>query len=84
MSGTFTERSSSSSLKVLSAPTINILRARGEGIQHGGYRAVSNTSYANADSLDSEATVMIPDELESLETLQFLRFNHTTAVIIWE
>jgi hypothetical protein len=84
MSGTLTERSSSSSFKVLSAPTINILRARGEGSQQGGYRAVSNTSYATADSLDSEATVLIPDELESLETLQFLEFNHTTAVIIWE
>ena len=84
MSGTLTERSSSSSLKVLLAPTINILRARGEGIQHGGYRAVSNTSYATADSLDSEATVLIPDELESLETLEFLEFNRTTAVIIWE
>lgn len=84
MSGSLAERSSSSSLKVLSAPTINILRARGEGIQQGGYRAVSNTSYATADSLDSEATVLIPDELESVETLQFLEFNHTTAAIIWE
>lgn len=26
----------------------------------------------------------IPDELESLETFQFLEFNHTTAAIIWE
>ena len=71
-------------MKVLSASTINMLRARGEGIQQGGYRAVLNTSYAPADSLDSEATVLIPDELESLETLEFLEFNHATAAIIWE
>lgn len=84
MSGTLTERSSSSSLKVFSAPTIDILRERGEGVQHGGCRAVSNTSYASADSLGSETTVLIPDELESLETLEFLEFNRTTAAIIWE
>ncbi len=84
MSETLTESSASSSIKVLSSPTIDILRARGEGIQHGGYRTVSNTSYATAGSLDSEATVLIPDELDSLETLEFLEFDHTTAVMIWE
>ena len=31
-----------------------ILRAQGGGFRQGGYRAVSNTSYATADSLDSE------------------------------
>lgn len=82
MSGTLTERSSSSGAKVLSAPTLDILRARGEGTKQGGYRAVSKTSYA--DYLDSEATLLVPDELESLETLEFLEFNHTTAVIVWE
>lgn len=84
MSGTLIETSSGTSLKILSAPTINILRARGEGVQQGGYRAVSNTSYATSDSLHSEATVLIPDELESPETFEFLEFNHTTAAIIWE
>ena len=84
MSGTLTERSSSSSLKVLSASTIDLLRARGEGAKQGGYRAVFNTSYINADSVDYKTTVLIPEEFESLETLQFLEFNHTTAAIVWE
>lgn len=84
MSGTITYSSSSASLKVLSASTLDILRARGEGFRQGGYRAVSNTSYASQDSLDSEATVLIPDELESLKTFRFLEFNHTTALILWE
>ena len=34
---------------------INILRARGEDIKQGGYRTASHTSYATADSLDSES-----------------------------
>ena len=84
MAGTLTSTSSCSSLKVLSLQSIQILRARGEAGQHEGYRAISNTSYVTANSLDSEATVLIPDELESLETLRFLELNETTAGIVWQ
>ena len=45
---------------------------------------MSNTSYTTAASLDSEATVLIPDELDSLETLQFLELNETTASMVWQ
>ena len=71
MSATITSSSSAASLKVLSMQTIQILHARGEAGLQGGYRAVSNTSYATADSLDFEATVLIPDEINSIETLRF-------------
>ena len=70
-------------LKVLSPQSLDILHARGEAVREGGYRSISNTSYMSANSLDSEATVLIPDELHSEETLRFLEFNGTTAEKIW-
>ena len=64
--------------------SIEILRARGEAALSEGYRAVSNTSYTTSSSLDSEATVFIPDELESIETLRFLELNEPTAAVVWQ
>jgi hypothetical protein len=84
MSATLTTAVSSSSLKVLSSASIELLRARGEAQLSQGYRAVSNTSYSTANSLDSEATVFIPDELDSFETLHFLELNDATAAIVWQ
>ena len=75
---------SSISLKVLSYQSIQTLTARGEAGIQGGYRQVSNTSYATSDSLDSETTVLIPDELDSEETLHFLELNNSTASIVWQ
>ena len=84
MSNTLTTAVSASSLKVLSSASIELLRARGEAQLSQGYRAVSNTSYTTASSLDSGATVFIPDELDSLETLCFLELNETTSATVWQ
>ena len=35
------------------------------------------------DSIDSEATVQIPDTIESLETVKFLQLNDDAAMTIW-
>jgi hypothetical protein len=73
-----------SSGRVFSEEALVILRSRGDNPQLvNNRRAVSNTSYISADSLDSQATVEIPDILESVETLQFLEFNLSTANFIF-
>lgn len=75
---------SSSNLRILSDQALEILRLRGDNAQlKDGARAVSNTSYFTSDSLDSQATVIIPEVLDSVETLRFLEFNATTAETIW-
>lgn len=86
MSNTVTAQSSSRSLnKVLSEHSINVLRTRGDTSQlHHGFRAVSNTSYSSKDSFGSQATVQIPDELDSVETLRFLELNDATARRLWD
>lgn len=83
--GILTPSASSSSLKILSVEALEVLRVRGDNpILIQGKRAVSNTSYASASSFDSQQTVLIPDELESLETLQFLEFDDQTSDLIWQ
>lgn len=84
MSNTLTSQPSIASFKVLSEDSLQILRVRGDNPRlNNGYRAVSNASYSSAGSLDSEATVLIPDELESLETLKFFEFNDATTGRVW-
>ncbi|KAH8807779.1 hypothetical protein F5884DRAFT_857346 [Xylogone sp. PMI_703] len=74
-----------SSTSVLSEPSLQILKIRGSNpVLVNGFRAVSNTSYLSEDSIDSQATVLIPDQLESVETLQFLEFDKSTAETLWD
>jgi hypothetical protein len=69
---------------VFSEESLIILRSRGDNPELvNNRRAVSNTSYISADSLDSQATVEIPDKLESVETLRFLEFTLFTANLIF-
>lgn len=81
MSNTVTAQSLSRSLnKMLSEHSINVLRTRDDTSQlHHEFRALSNISYSSEDSFDSQATVQIPDELDSVETLRFLELNDVTA-----
>ncbi|KAL9636661.1 MAG: hypothetical protein Q9164_002680 [Protoblastenia rupestris] len=81
MSGTLT---TASSQKSLSPESMQILNAHGQGVLQGGFRAILSTSYPPAEYLDSEVTVLIPDELDSQETLEFLELNETTASIVWQ
>ena len=84
MSGTLTTSSSTSSLKVLSEESLHILRVRGNDTTvRSGFHTVLNTSYCSESSVDSQATVYIPEELESIETLQFLEFVPGAASAIW-
>ena len=74
-----------SSFQVLSPRSVQNLHERGQpAAQRGEYWAISNTSYATADSLDSEVTVLIPVELDSQETLQFLELDEPTASVVWQ
>lgn len=85
MAGTLSPSSSMNSLKTISPASLNILRLRGnDPIAKDAFRAVSNTSYTSESSVDSEATVYIPDEFESVETLVFLEFTNDTAMVIWD
>ena len=84
MSGTILASPSMSVYKVLSNEALTVLAERGDGaVLRDGVRAVSNSSYATSSSLDSEATVLIPDELESVETLEFLELEHDTARTVY-
>ena len=75
---------SNASLKVLSEESVQILQARGEARLISGCRSVSNTSYFSTSSLSSQAAVLIPDELDSIETLQFLELNQETSGLVWK
>lgn len=74
-----------SATKVFSDDTIALLNARGDNATLvNGYRSVLNTSYMSVGSSDSEATVMIPDTIESVETLEFLEFRPEVAQRIYD
>ena len=76
--------SSTLSLKVFSEESLRILRVRGNDMTvRSGFHTVLNTSYASESSVDSQATVDIPEDLESIETLQFLEFVPSAASVIW-
>ena len=84
MSRSLTSQPSLPSMKIFSEDSLQILHVRGDNPQLvNGYRAISNASYSSAGSLDSQATVLIPDDFESLETLKFLQFNDATAERVW-
>jgi hypothetical protein len=71
---------STSHITTLSEQSIQILRNRGDDARlQNGFRSVSNTSYLSEDSVDSQATVEIPDKLESVETLEFLELRPEVA-----
>lgn len=77
---TFTQ----SGRRVLSLSTISQLDEQGQGTSvENGFRKVSNSSYMSASSLDSQATVLIPEYLDSLETVQFLEFQKPTAELLY-
>lgn len=78
--------SSSTLTSLLSEEAIEILRAKGHKhvpVLRNGRRVVSNVSYMSVDSIDSEATVEIPEHLESLATLEFLEFRPDAANKLW-
>lgn len=77
-------RSVSSSHQILSDEALSVFRARGDAAAMvGSRRVVSNTSYMSEDSVDSEATIELPEFLYSVETLEFLEFDEPTALHIW-
>lgn len=68
----------------LSEQSIQILRSRGDDCPlQNGFRYVKNTSYLSQASIDSQATVAIPNELESVETLQFLELCPEAAQFVF-
>jgi len=82
--GIMTTAASSISRKVLSNEALEILRSRGDtATLNAGTRAVLNTSYTPGLSLDSRETVLIPDELDSIQTLRYLELNETAAATVW-
>ncbi len=79
-----TPTSSNQTRKDLSEETLEILQSRGNDTTlTSGARSIINTTYTSADSVESEASVEIPDELDSIETLHFFEFAPGVAVIIW-
>ncbi|MCJ1471627.1 hypothetical protein MMC13_000267 [Lambiella insularis] len=77
-------RSVSSSHKILSDEALSVFRARGDAAAMvGSRRVVSNTSYMSEESVDSQATIELPEFLYSVETLEFMEFDEPTAHHIW-
>lgn len=73
------------STKVLSESALEKLVALGSPIRYeNGWRSISCASYMCGSSNDSGATIELPDELDSVETLQFLGFTITAASTIWQ
>jgi hypothetical protein len=69
-----------SSVRVISAGSLALLLARGDAAQlENGYRKISNSSYMSLDSTDSQATVQIPEEINSINTLEFLELTPQIA-----
>lgn len=80
-----TSTTATRSRKVLSPEALQVLRGHDQDITiSNGFRLISNSSYISNSSIDSQATVLIPDELESLETVKFLQFTDETANLIFE
>ena len=85
MSGILTTSSSFADMKVFSDESLEILRLRRNDTKIvSGVRIISNTSYSSEDSVEQETDVAIPDQLESLETFQFLEFVPQQAQILWD
>ncbi|MCJ1236325.1 hypothetical protein MMC14_004306 [Varicellaria rhodocarpa] len=84
MSGSQSSLVSQYSLRLLSDDAIKILKTRGpDSVLRDGFRHVSNASYISDGSYDSEATVKIPEYLDSVETLEFLEFRREVAEMIF-
>jgi len=76
---------SSSPIKTLSEESLQILRRRGDDARlQNGFRYVRNSSYLSLDSRESPTTVAIPDELESVETFQFLELRPEAAQLAFD
>lgn len=72
-------------LTTLSPEALHILNAQDPGlmaIQHG-VRKISNTSWTTLESVDSNATVDIPEYLESRETFTFLELSPEAGDRAW-
>lgn len=76
--------SSSTVTPLLSQEAITILEAKQPTPLQNGRRVVSNVSYMSDDSIDSEASVEIPEYLESQATLEFLEFKPEVARNLWD
>ena len=75
---------SSSSARVISQTSIDLLKTRGIPVESkGGCRVVLNTLYMSESSTDSEISVYIPEYLESFETLTFFQLNEESALKVW-
>ncbi|OBT60154.1 hypothetical protein VE03_10253, partial [Pseudogymnoascus sp. 23342-1-I1] len=69
-------------MTIISDGSLAILKSRGEATDLiDGVRKISNVSYMSRDSVDSQATVEIPDEIDSIKTLEFLELNAETAAV---
>lgn len=85
MSGSMTSLPSSASTRTISDEGLLILRARGDSASVSeGFRTISASSYSPPGSVMEEVTVVIPDHLESIETLLFLELNQKTAERVWK
>jgi hypothetical protein len=72
-------------MMIISDGSLAILKSRGEATELiDGVRKISNVSYMSRDSVDSQATVEIPDEIDSIKTLEFLELNAETAAVVYD
>ncbi|OBT60546.1 hypothetical protein VE03_10905, partial [Pseudogymnoascus sp. 23342-1-I1] len=72
-------------MMIISDGSLAILKSRGEATDLiDGVRKISNVSYMSRDSVDSQATVEIPDEIDSIKTLEFLELNAETAAVVYD
>ena len=72
------------SLKTLSPESLDILKSRGNDlIVKNGFRAILKTAYTSESNVDCEAPGYIPDNLKSIETLQFLELTSESATMVW-
>ncbi|MCJ1422570.1 hypothetical protein MMC29_000450 [Sticta canariensis] len=84
MSGSVVSFASSNNSKVLSEEAVRIPRLKNDASPvKNGFRSISDTSYMTEDLLDSEATVEIPEYLESAEPFEFLEFTKPKARSLW-
>lgn len=74
-----------SSQTVLSQQALEVLRSRGDNANlSGGYRCISTTSYLSEFSFHSQEIVLIPETIESVETLCFLELRPEVAEKVYD
>lgn len=84
-SGSLTACSSFASGKVFSDEALEILRFRGNDTTvRSGVHVIENISYLAVSDLEQVTDVEIPEQLECVETFQFLEFMPQQAKILWD